>query len=83
MQSFYVKEHFQLFYERILIMNLKYKIALGVQANKTYLFSHCETPKEYIMCIFLGPNHKTDAQKVCDLLNETSRSQGNILNFLN
>lgn len=32
------------------------------------------------IALFIGPNGHTNAQKICDLLNETSKSQGSIQN---
>jgi len=52
----------------------KYKIATGIDANKTYLFKNAnaiDSHNETLMAVFLGKDHKTDATKFCDLLNET------------
>jgi len=51
----------------------KYKIATGIDANKTYLFKNAnaiDSHNEVIMAVFLGKDHKTDATKVVDLLNK-------------
>ena len=57
---------------------MKYVIAERKSLQQTLLIKtqKIEVPRIDTIAIFVGTEHKTNAQKVCDLLNEASRSQG-------